>query len=501
MAVVCMMIVSSCTIKPNNSEQTDSSIDSGSDQTEPYVDRRMYDYIYDPMIYSEPARIDIRSDARDYFVPRVTNVEMSWREEWDYVDATISVSNCDDDEVLEDIAAQVKVRGNFTSCYIKKPYRIKFSKKQNMLGLNGGEKFKNWVLLADWKDSSMLRNATAFYLGKVILGSDGYYSSDYRPVELYINGDYRGMYLLCEQQQVNAGRIEIDEPASGYTGTDIGYLVEYDSYYEQEAELERFAISYYGDASNTFAQKGYSIKNDVYSRSQNEFIKNYIEKAYEICYRAVNGGGYYQFNSDFTRIIPSSATSAEEVVADVLDIDSLVDSYMLQEIVCDYDIAWSSFYMDVDMSETGEKLLRFEAPWDFDSAFGLRCMPDGRGLFAANGASNNFFKNPWLTLLVNEDWFAERVHYKWYELMKYDAFPYAFYQILDASDFYKDNYAANFNRWGGSLDTTEEPYANIRQFKTERQAAEYLYDWLYNRLVYLNRIWGDGSEFYTDLRR
>ena len=73
----------------------------------------------------------------------------------DYVDATIAVTECEDEFAFSDIEAEVKVRGNYTLNYDKKPIRIKFSKKQNLLGLHNGEKYKNWVLLADWKDLSM----------------------------------------------------------------------------------------------------------------------------------------------------------------------------------------------------------------------------------------------------------------------------------------------------------------------------------------------------------
>ena len=129
----------------------------------------------------------------------------------EYVDATVTVGECEDEFVLTDAAAEVKVRGNYTLEYPKKPIRIKFSKKTNMLGLHDGEKYKNWVLLADYKDLSLSNNSVAFYLGNTILGSDGYYSSDFRNVEVYLNGQYWGVYLLVEQQEVKDGRTSVPE--------------------------------------------------------------------------------------------------------------------------------------------------------------------------------------------------------------------------------------------------------------------------------------------------
>ncbi len=57
----------------------------------------------------------------------------------------------------------------------KKPYRIKFDKKQVMLGLNNDLSAKSWVLLAEYVDKTLLINTTAFFMGNEILGGDGYY--------------------------------------------------------------------------------------------------------------------------------------------------------------------------------------------------------------------------------------------------------------------------------------------------------------------------------------
>lgn len=154
-----------------------------------------------------------------------------------YVDASVSVGGCDAAFALQDMPAQVKARGNYTLEYPKKSIRIKFADKQGMLGLNDGREYRSWVLLADWKDLSMTNNPAAMFLAHAILDPHGYYVADCRNVELYINGEYWGMYLLTEQQEVKAGRIDLPEPEKGYVGTDIGYLFEYDAYFMEEKNL------------------------------------------------------------------------------------------------------------------------------------------------------------------------------------------------------------------------------------------------------------------------
>ena len=79
------------------------------------------------------------------------------------------------------------------------------------------------MLLAEYADKSMIRNASAFYLAKQIF-EGRYYSSDCCFAEVYINGQYQGVYLLAEQQQVNKGRINIFESKDSQLNN-IGYLV------------------------------------------------------------------------------------------------------------------------------------------------------------------------------------------------------------------------------------------------------------------------------------
>ncbi len=405
-----------------------------------------------------------------------------------YIGATVSVSNCDAGFILNNIEAEVKVRGNYTLNYDKKPIRIKFGSKQSMLGLHNGEKYKNWVLLADWKDLSMLNNAVSFYLGKQILGSDGYYCTDFRNVELYLNDEYWGVYLLCEQQEIENGRMSVPEAEDGYTDTDIGYLFEFDGYYVQENQLSdglgdpTFTINYYDDR---YEQIGYTVKSDINSTEQLEFLQNYVSNAYLIAYAAAVNDNYFEFNEDYTDIVQSKMTSAKEVVAKVIDIQSLVDTYILHEIACDPDIDWSSFYMTLDMSEDGSKSIVFEAPWDFDSAYGIKKkFTSANGLFAADNL------NPWLSLLSHEDWFIDMVKQKWNELLLANVPESTLMLIKEHKSVYEKYYAENYTKWSkrvkyGNGELSQE----VNSFKTQAEAADYLYNWLDKRFDYLSSQW------------
>ena len=130
---------------------------------------------------------------------------------YNYTNATVSVKDCEGYE-FEDASARVKIRGNYTARNSKYPMRINFDEAHAMCGLNEGHEMKSWVLLAEAGDTTMLKNSAIFYLANSLYSATGNYASDFRNVEVYINGEYFGLYVLAEQQQVNEYRIDIPQP-------------------------------------------------------------------------------------------------------------------------------------------------------------------------------------------------------------------------------------------------------------------------------------------------
>lgn len=445
-------------------------------------------YSYTPKVYGSMPIIHINtkdgsnSFATDYILSdKLLN-------QIEYVDATVSVNGCNSTMLLTDVDASVKVRGNFTLNYDKKPIRIKFDKKQSMLGLHEGEKYKNWVLLADWKDLSLQNNIIAFYLANAILGSDGYYCTDFRNVEVYLNGEYWGVYLLAEQQETKNDRFSIPDVADDYTGTDIGYMFEYDGYYTHENQLPEgsgdptFIIDHY---DMPFNQPGYTIKSDINHPSQLAFLSNYVQNAYAVLYSATQEQQYLGFNRDYNELIANKYDNAKDAISSCIDIQSLVDTYILNEIACDLDIAWSSFYLSLDMNENGSKKLIFEGPWDFDSAFGIcHNYSKTEKMYACESL------NPWLSLLKDEQWFQDLVTQKWDELKQAGVLDNALALSLYHKTAFADNYTRNYERWstritGGNSELVPE----INTYTTQSQAADYQYRWLKARFVFLDNLW------------
>mgnify|MGYP003549975694 CR=1 FL=1 len=100
-----------------------------------------------------------------------------------------------------------------------------------------------------------------------------------------------------------------------------------------------------------------------------------MQNLWNECYAAVN---------DSTK----SEADVKAVIEKYIDVQSLVDTYLLQEIVCDPDLYITSFFMTLDMSATGNKKLTFQAPWDFDSTMGNKKHDaNDQGLYAGDVGS------------------------------------------------------------------------------------------------------------------
>lgn len=140
-----------------------------------------------------------------------------------YKTATITLKDNGTDKDAKHLAeftdkVDIKVRGNSTANPTngKKAYRLKFPKKHkhDLLGL-GYEK-RNWALLANVFDHSMIRNALSYHLEKEV-GLD--FCPGYKFVDLVINGNYRGTYQICDHVETGTNRVDVDE--------DAGWMVEF----------------------------------------------------------------------------------------------------------------------------------------------------------------------------------------------------------------------------------------------------------------------------------
>ncbi len=338
----------------------------------------------------------------------------------EYVTSVVDVFNCDEDFAFS-AAAGVKVRGNSTADGHEKPYRIKFDEKQNMLGLHDGKAYKNWVLLkSQW---NLAMDYMGFTLADAIL-EDRYYSSDCTYVNVYVNGYFKGIYLLCEQNQVADGRVDVYEAKKSDKGTDIGYLVEIDNYAD-EGDDPYFTMDYLGaeltdisGKTNTFVEADYSIKSDINTDEQKAFIEKYTKGVFKILYEAAENDNPMMFDEEYNVVSAEGVyKTAKQAAEAVIDLESLAFLLIHDELIHDYDVGEGSFYMAVDFSkDSSMKKLTFTAPWDFNWAYNDN---PSRKFFACTfqpivGEQDR--SNPWYITAMKAEWFSDIVKEKWAQL-------------------------------------------------------------------------------------
>ena len=299
-----------------------------------------------------------------------------------YLKATLSVTGSD--YAHHNITVRTGIRGRGHSSFdnkvpltdygSKNSYRLNLDQKANLLGI-GETADTDWVLISGKYDISALRNHLIWDLA-ARMGTIPYIPA-YTWVNLYVNGDFRGMYTLTENIEVAADRVAIDDSPSDDPET-VGYLVEYDlrGAYQQGA-IEGLTYFYIPGLDETFA---WSIQSAVYTKDVTAAIREHLIR----CNEAI-------FSGDRRRM--------EEYV----DMGSFVDMFILQELSKNPDAGCSSFYMQRD---AGGKLF-LTAPWDFDFAMGTYSVANTTTGLVSDG--EGVTSHPWFEFLVTQPWFMELV--------------------------------------------------------------------------------------------
>lgn len=364
----------------------------------------------------------------------------------EYLNATASAFNTSNESDFTELALGIRGRGNYSwSGTEKKSYRVKFDKKINLFNQGLG-KAKSWTLLAVHADKAMLRNHAVFDFAKRLGTLPFVSSSSY--VELYLNGKYDGVYEVCDQIQVNEFRVNIDDTGSDL---DIGYLVELDKNASEDV--------IYLDNGDTC-----EVKSDYVSEDQLEFITDYLDN----CFDAIKSG-------------------SRESVDSLMDIPSIIDSYIVEEYFKNLDVGWGSFYFT---KPKGNKLY-FGPVWDFDLCSGNADDDNYNTKFKSYkytyvGSPNFQYamqQSKWFTELRKTSWFYDEVKTRWFEVMDY--IPLMIDEINHQKDTYINSFNRNFVRWkifNKKINREPTEVMNIKSFTGQ---VEYLVNWLNNRKDWL----------------
>ena len=148
----------------------------------------------------------------------------------DYVDATLVVTNGAKKSYNITEPMGIKVHGNSTEAMPKKPYRLKLNDNQSLLGFSSSG---NFILLANYDDKSLLRNDLSFKMSEMF---GMFWTPNTTFVDVYLNGQYEGVYELAEKVEVSKAHLNIgsmDDTDTSGTNLTGGYLGEIDHYLGQ----------------------------------------------------------------------------------------------------------------------------------------------------------------------------------------------------------------------------------------------------------------------------
>ena len=235
---------------------------------------------------------------------------------------------------------EIKGRGNYSwTGFDKKPYRIKLTDKQALLGM---KKSKHFTLLAHADDSNdrkgYMRNAVGFELSKMIGMT---YTPDAKPLELVLNGDYIGLYFLTENIRVDKDRVNIVEQEDEETDSEKitgGWLVEIDNYNTDP----HITITEGGDVYTMWVT--YKTP-EVLSYQQEQYLTQQIMMLDNLIYGDKNSDELWKY----------------------LDMDALAKFYIVQELTDNYESFHGSCYLHKDIGANAK--WHFGPVWDFGSSF------------------------------------------------------------------------------------------------------------------------------------
>lgn len=263
----------------------------------------------------------------------------------------------------------IKGRGNNTwDEFEKKPYNIELQNESNLLGMG---KASQWVLLANADDHSNLRNKLVYDFSDEI-GLE--FSPDSRWVDLYLNGEYAGLYLLSERNEVHENRVNIDK-------TDGALL----SIEQSERLIEKNDPYIYTDSGMFFRIHYPSITDETVTNRLTLLFQNIENK------------------------LLSESSNDSELWSEYIDLDSFAKRFLVDEIFGNLDGFYASSYF-----YTIDNKIYAGPVWDYDKAMGndndkLWSVTDPNIFMLRRYRKSTYYNNKWIEALYHNKEFKNRL--------------------------------------------------------------------------------------------
>lgn len=340
------------------------------------------------------------------------------------------------------LTMEIKGRGNYTwRDFNKKPYRLKLSEKQPLMGMT---KSKHFALLAHADDAlnkkGFMRNQVGFELSRMIGMA---WTPATAPVEVVLNGDYIGLYFLTETIRVDKDRVNIveqEDEETDPTAITGGWLVEIDNYDEDP----HITIKEGDGHTMWFTYK----TPEVLSKAQETFLGDEMSRIDELVYGDKNSDELWQY----------------------LDMDALAKFYIVQEIMDNYESFHGSCYLYREKGD-GEKW-KFGPVWDFGSSFYRE-----KTMYLYEG---DVWHNHWIPEICKFPAFVARVKEIWKEFYPQINAIYTF--TGEQLTLLKSAAVSDAERWS-EYSGNKDLQKRINNVNT----------WLKNSVAWLNEQWGSND--------
>ena len=358
----------------------------------------------------------------------------------DYVEGVASIIGGENYPDLVEAEMKIKGRGNSTwwqgGVWGKKPYQIKFDDKTEVLNI---PKDKKWVLLAELSDKSLIRNKISREMGDIS-------RFDYVPkaeyVELFINDQHAGTYLIGQKVEESKNRVNVG---------DKGYLIEID----QTNRIDEDDVYFTTDGWSKFPSNLFNIKEPSLELNSSEYnlIKNHIIDFEEAL-----------FGDNFT--------DADLGYRAFIDLDSFIDWYLINEICKNQDAAtYSSIYFNYI---PGEKI-KMGPLWDFDLAYGNVDYSN-----ATYPEGFHIKSNPWYKRMFEDPYFNSLVKDRF---LYYETNLDMLLNKIDLIEKYLEkSQQKNFEIWPI---LGQYVWPNPVYYDTHHEEVEHLKDWIEQRMTWL----------------
>lgn len=368
----------------------------------------------------------------------------------DYVNAYVSVRGAENDaDNISEVLTEIKGRGNSTWNMEKKPYRLKFDSKIKFLGNEAKE--KNWVLLANYADKTLMRNALAFETAREMMNFG--FTPSVTFVDVVLNGENLGSYMLTDQVEVKTKRVPVTEQelTTSLSDPEItgGYLIEVDGFADSE-------ISWFQTTKGMKVTIKYP-KDDEINSDQTSYISNYTQQMEDALFSA-------------------NYTDAELGWRKYIDESSMVDWYIACELFGNSDAWWSTY-----MYKERDSVFKFGPLWDFDIAFNN----DDRLGDATTKLIRTYGHDPktWIEKWCSDAGFMALVNARWAELRENGLAVFMNNYIDNTAEYLEESQTNNFNVWK-VLNT--KVYRELAARGSYAAEVEFLRNYVNSRIAFLD---------------